>query len=301
MCATVRRDANAGAANNVTDDGQPVMLERPTLEATAAEATQGTAGGIDVWLTFRADVAETLERDYLELLDAGERARFDRFKVEGSRTEYLVGRALVRTTLSRYGSLAPREWQFETNQYGRPHIAGDRAGDLVFNLSHTRGLAAIAVANGLDIGVDVETVERVSACHDLAGRYFASSEARFVRTASDDALTERFFAFWTLKEAYIKARGMGLALPLDGFAFDLAGSAEPRIAFTPSCPDNPQRWRFWRRAVSAEHRLALAASPSPHGKVRFFRTVPLTDAAIPIEPPDEPLDRTGDSAPEPFA
>ncbi|MEH6720634.1 MAG: 4'-phosphopantetheinyl transferase superfamily protein [Aurantimonas endophytica] len=245
-------------------------------------------GQIDVWLGFLADVPATLDPAYERLLDPGERLRHQRYKVEGARREYLVGRAIVRTVLSRYAPTAPADWRFEANQYGRPAIVGAAPG-LVFNLSHTRGLAALAVARDCDLGIDVERADRPSATHDLAGRYFSPTEAEFVR-AGGAMLAERFFAVWTLKEAYIKARGMGLALPLDGFSYDLAGT-EPTITFHDSCPDDPARWRFWRGGVSDTHRLALAVSPGAAGAdVQFRRIVPLTGFDESLTPAPVTLD-----------
>jgi len=85
---------------------------------------------------------------------------------------------------------------------------------------------------------------------------------------------------------------MGLALPLDGFSFDLEGET-PAISFEPSCPDDPARWTFLRRRVSAEHRLALAVSPPDRlPPIRFFRTVPLTDLIEELDPLVTPLDAT---------
>ena len=276
-----------------------LMIDKERITAKPGTARVGPAG-IDVWLTALDRVDDALRERFRGLLAPEEARRHDRFLVAGARDEYLVGRALVRTALSRYAATAPKDWRFVSNAYGRPAIAGDNAEKLVFNLSHTRGLVVLAVASGAgavgggspDIGVDVETVSRTSACRDLAGRYFAPSEAAFVRAADGKALDERFFAFWTLKEAYIKARGMGLALPLDGFAFDVGQddpAAEPTIAFTDACPDDPRRWRFLRRSVSAEHRLALAISPASTGPIRFFETMPLGAAVEPRDLTPEPL------------
>ena len=245
--------------------------------------------GVDVWLTFLDDVGPDLAERYRGLLSPGERARFERYRVEGARREFLVGRALLRTTLSRYRDVPPDAWSFAMNAHGRPDIAGPIAADdgLTFNLSHTRGLVALAVSHRADLGVDVEASDRDSALADLSVRYFAEAEVAAVRAVAQDeaALRETFFAFWTLKEAYIKARGMGLALPLGGFAFELRPDA-PTIAFSPACPDDAGRWRFLRRTVSDEHRLALAVSPPERiAALRMLRTVPLTERVVAFEAP----------------
>ena len=296
--------------------GTEVSMANPPVSADDRRSFAGESDdpfGVDVWLTRLDAVGERDRGRFASLLEPAERARFERFQVAGAREEYLVGRALVRSTLSRYAATAPKDWRFVANAYGRPEIVGGNRQGLVFNLSHTRGLVALAVSRDCDLGVDVESVERTSACRDLAGRYFAPSEAGFVRAATGTELDERFFAFWTLKEAYIKARGMGLALPLDGFAFDLGGSGrgaevgggpgvdldpDPTIAFMPSCPDDPGRWRFMRRSVSAEHRLALAVSPAATGPIRFFATVPLSGRVETLDPSQRrPADVGGGRAP----
>ena len=233
---------------------------------------------IDVYLADPALADGARSDDWLALLDPGERVRHDRFKVDGARQEYLTGRALVRTVLSRHAAIAPQDWRFEANRYGRPSLAPEQEAlspGLVFNLSHTRGLVALAVGHDCDLGVDVEWIDRQSRLADLCTRYFAADETAYVRAAEGDELTERFFAFWTLGEAYIKARGMGLALPLDGFAYDITGD-QPTIRFEPTCPDDPARWRFLRRPIGDRHRLALAvSSPEEDIRIRFQWSIPL--------------------------
>ncbi|MBP0615628.1 4'-phosphopantetheinyl transferase family protein [Jiella mangrovi] len=231
-----------------------------------------SSSSIDIHIADPAVAVGAAADNWLALLDPAERARCDRFKVEGARREYLTGRALVRSTLSRYAAIAPADWRFEANQYGRPAIAPEQAAKapgLVFNLSHTRGLVALAVGRDCELGLDIEWIDRQSRLAELCTRYFAPDETAHVRAAEGEELTERFFAFWTLGEAYIKARGMGLALPLDGFAYDITHEP-PTIRFEPSCPDDPARWRFLRRPVGDRHRLALAvASLEPDIRVRF--------------------------------
>ena len=128
---------------------------------------------------------------------------------------------------------------------------------LHFNLSHTRGLIAVGVASGRDLGVDVEFVDR-GLTQDVAGRFFAPAEVRDLRALPDDQQAVTFFDYWTLKEAYIKARGMGLALPLDQFAFALDGDRPPTIAFGPAIADDPARWQFFQAWPLPRHRLAVA-------------------------------------------
>ena len=259
---------------------------------------------IDVTLADPAAAQGARATEWLRFLEPAERARYDRYRVEGARQEYLTGRAMVRTGLSRHADVDPGDWRFEANRYGRPSIVAEQARlvpGLVFNLSHTRGLVALAVGRDCDLGIDVEWIDRQSRLSDLCTRYFADDETAYVLAAEGDELTERFFAFWTLGEAYIKARGMGLALPLDGFAYDITGD-RPTIRFEPTCPDDPARWRFLRRAIGDRHRLALAvSSPEALLRVRFAWSMPgdgeaeagANDAGGPAAPEDALLANGG--------
>ncbi|EAU43286.1 putative 4'-phosphopantetheinyl transferase [Fulvimarina pelagi HTCC2506] len=225
---------------------------------------------------------------YPSLLDAGEAARHERFRVNSAREEFLVGRALLRTRLSALRpDIAPEDWRFALNAYGRPAIdwsaMATAPAPLFFNLSHTRGLVALVVGGMEDIGVDVETIARGAPERDVARRFFTEGEADWIDAGTGEIdRTERFFALWTLKEAYIKARGMGLSLPLDGFFFDCSLNP-PSISFTGAIEDEPSRWRFERRWIDDGHRLALAV-PAGSPPSRFFETEPLGAAPRAIAP-----------------
>jgi 4'-phosphopantetheinyl transferase len=232
-------------------------------------------GQVDVWLAAPDQISADDLRSYERLMSADEHARWTRFVVPKPRLQHLVARALLRTTLSRYVDVAPRQWQFGTNAYGRPHVAAPTlACDLRFNISHTDGLVALAVTKGLEIGVDVENVTRSRDVSQLAPSVFAPAEVAALERTSELDRPDVFFAFWTLKEAYIKARGMGLSLKLDGFAFDLSGP-HPRVSFNDRCPDDASRWQFRRYRPTATHALAVAVSaPEDVVDVRLIWAVP---------------------------
>ena len=193
------------------------------------------------------------------LLTDAERAKTDRLRFPRDRHTCLITRILVRTTLSRYHPVPPGRWRFRANGHGRPEIAAP-ASPLRFNLSHTDGLVACLVSRGRAVGVDVERLTRAVRWTDLADRYFAPREAAVLRhTAAADG-TLRFFEYWTLKESYIKARGLGLAIPLAGFSFDLPARAADDIGirFTPAIADDPARWQFGLVRIGQKHLAATA-------------------------------------------
>lgn len=213
---------------------------------------------VDLVLTDNAEALARRER-YLPLLAPDEHERMARLVFERDRHRFLLTRALVRTMLSRYAPVQPADWQFIANVHGRPEILDRPAGvpDLRFNISHTDGLIACAVTIGREVGVDVEHVNR-RLTQDVAARFFAPSEVAHLQSLPEEEQERVFFDYWTLKEAYIKARGFGLALPLGDFAFHLSPDAVPAISFEPSLPDDPATWQFRQDWPTPTHRLALA-------------------------------------------
>lgn len=196
------------------------------------------------------------------LLDEAERARADRFHFERDRLVYTAAHALLRASLAELTGRAARDWRFSLGAHGKPEalcLPGEPA--LRVNLSHTRGMAAVALTLGRDVGVDVEWTRRDNQILDIADRFFAPAECAYLDARPRSEAAETFFAFWTLKESYIKAVGMGLALPLDAFAFSL----DPlEIAFDARIADEPRHWRFARFHPGPEHALAVAVrDPRP--------------------------------------
>lgn len=225
---------------------------------------------VDVWLMPTAAQDAHLRQACLGLLDNEERARHDRFRVGESQAQFLLGRALLRTVLSCYAAPRPVDWCFDTNAHGRPRV-GDVLGlqHVHFNLSHTKGLVVLAVSGLAEIGVDVEHTGRaLSSAASLSAAYFSPSEQALLAQAADDGTRTRlFFDLWTLKEAYIKARGLGLALALDSFAFQVPAHDDDgratSLVCSPRCGDQGERWQFFRLRPTAEHVVAVAVAAAP--------------------------------------
>jgi 4'-phosphopantetheinyl transferase len=226
---------------------------------------------IHVWYSTTTEQpdAELLARCHATL-SAEERARAARYVFDRDRNTYLVAHALVRTSLSRATGVNPGDWTFIANKYGRPEIATPREHErLRFNLSHTRGLVACALNWQRDVGVDVENLERLEGSLDVARRFFAPSEVEALGRVAEERRRSTFFDFWTLKESYIKARGMGLSLPLRQFAFDLLDERAIGISFGPEIDDDPAHWEFHASRPTQRHRLALAVRRPPGEKLQI--------------------------------
>jgi 4'-phosphopantetheinyl transferase len=235
---------------------------------------------IDVWLAFYQDIAdEQLHSTYRELLTEEERRKEVRFYFPDDQRRYLVTRAMVRTLLSRYvPSVAPADWRFSTNRYGRPQIDSvNRDVDgLSFNISHTRGLIALAVTGRRELGIDVENIVTREVSIEIADRFFAPAEVAELGAVPAERQQDRFFEYWTFKESYIKARGMGLSIPLDQFSFHYPHEQAVGLATDPELGDDANRWEFWQYRPTADYLLAVCAERrAGEGPTLTFRkTVP---------------------------
>lgn len=217
---------------------------------------------IDLWLVFYDEIVdERLLTELRRLLSEDELRQQARFHFADDRKRYLVTRAMVRTVLSRYVAVAPVDWAFSTNRYGRPEIArphGEALG-LCFNISHTRGLIALGVTRQRALGVDVENLVTRQVSEGIADRFFSPIEVAELSRVPADLKQDRFFEYWTFKESYIKARGMGLSIPLDRFSFSYPHERAVRIAIHPELGDDASRWSFWQCRPTPEYLLAICA------------------------------------------
>lgn len=216
---------------------------------------------------------------YEQLLDDGERKRHRAFHFPEDRHLFLVAHALLRTSLSQYAGVQPQDWRFASEEHGRPQIAAAQreGGGIQFNLSHTRGLAACAIARDVSIGIDVECLERNADWRSIAGRYFSRFETTALAALPVGEQPERFFEYWTLKEAYVKAQGGGLSIPLDGFSF--YRDDRWRIAFQ-DADNDPDEWQFTCLRPTARHVMSIAIHAANKVDYEFDirRTIPLAGA-----------------------
>lgn len=165
------------------------------------------------------------------VLDAHERARAARFRLERDRLRFINRRAFVRRVLARYLGLAPGQVRIRTSSLGRPELA-DVCG-IHFNVSHSDGVVAVTVTRGHPVGVDIERVRPVHDALDLAQGLFAQREVEWLRSIPETTRSMAFLTLWTRKESVVKAAGGGLSMPLDGF--DILG-ADGRVRWPGDVP-----------------------------------------------------------------
>lgn len=240
---------------------------------------------IHLWFAFPGETGDPQKPASAgPVLDDGEEARMKRLHFPEGRRLFGVSHTLVRTALSRYSEIPPREWRFVENAHGKPRIDPDLdSSPLRFSLAHTKGLAVVAVTGGADVGVDVERADRFVNAARLSSRFFSPEETTALQELSPDRLRERFFLYWTLKESYIKARGLGLSLPLDSFSFRLAGEIPFRIGFSGDNPDGPGGgWRFALLRPLPQYVAAVGVSsarPDPV-RIRCFHALPSGEISL---------------------
>ena len=238
---------------------------------------------VHLWYLFDEQISDpALLLRYHRLLNEEETKRQKRFFFKKYRHQYLVTRALMRCVLSFYvDEILPQEWQFYKNRYGKPYINDFLTKHpLQFNLSHTDKMAVMAVTFNNDIGVDVEYVHRRKNMVELVENYFSPIEVKHLRDLSEDYQRNRFFELWTLKEAYIKACGMGLSIPLNQFSYIFTGQGKISILFEPERNDQPEKWQFWHICPNQCHRVSVALKKDKINTSYFLsmrRIVPLVD------------------------
>ena len=216
------------------------------------------AGEVQLWL-MSLDEPAWPSVDLHAVLDEAERQRASRFHFEPHRQRFAHGRGLLRHLLAHATGAAPEALRFELGPQGKPRlIAPDRRARLDFNLSHSGALALLGLSDGAAIGVDVELPRPVPELQAIAERNFAPAEQRSLAALPLAEQLDAFLAVWTRKEAFIKALGGGLSIPLDSFEVSLAvheparlvqvaDPAHPPCAFTLWSARNPQG--AWSAAV----------------------------------------------------
>ena len=193
---------------------------------------------VDIWRVF-LDLPPVTVKSFESTLSEGESQRAARFHFPADRDRYIIAHGCLRDILSRYLQNKPSQLNFSKNSYGKPVLENHT---LDFNLSHSKAFALIIVAQGCKVGIDVECIRSNMEHEKIANRFFSSSEVTELMALPVEQKITGFFNCWTRKEAYIKARGLGLSLPLDSFDVTLSPNEPVHLR---SAHPNPQEARCW--------------------------------------------------------
>jgi 4'-phosphopantetheinyl transferase len=203
------------------------------------------------------------------VLSDEERAQYARFHFVRDARDYAAAHALLRTVLSHDGDLRPESWQFERTPHGKPFLIGHGEARTSFSLSHAHGMVACAVtAGGIDLGVDVECLDREVDALDIATRFFSPAETQLLARLDSESRRRRFFDLWTLKEALVKATGAGLSTPLSSVAFTVGAAGDVTLE-APALID-ADSWQFGLFAPGPKHRLAVAVRRTTSPRVQLI-------------------------------
>jgi len=212
----------------------------------------------DTAALFKNPARVTASEATLEPADA---LRYRGYRHDADRLMFLAGRVMARALVARALGLAPGDWKWREGPRGRPEIAAPYTA-LRFNLAHSAGLVACALASGRDVGVDVEYLRRRPVDPQVVPRYCAPDEVRDIQAHGPHGWHDRFLLYWTLKEAYLKARGLGISVSLADISFTIDGGS-PRVSFLRSLSGTDNRWTFHVARPTTEHVLAVAAPSDP--------------------------------------
>ncbi len=211
---------------------------------------------------------------YLPRLSDAERAQHARFRFDEDRHTYLVAHALVRTVLGGMLGVAETALEFEAGAHGKPELITPAGTDVRFNLSHTRGLVACVIARVCDVGVDVEHVDRKLEIDSLTRSVLSPLEQASLAGLQGVARRERFFRHWTIKEAYVKAVGRGIALPLRALHVELTDLRAPQLVFHPPFEDDATSWWLVSEVLLDRHVLGIAVRSASAAKLTIECFVP---------------------------
>lgn len=207
---------------------------------------------------------------FLDMLDDEEKSRAGRFRFERHFRCFVLAHAATRSILSLYTGGRAADLVFAQNAYGKPFLAnGDGP---VFSLSHSGAIALCSVAGAGEIGVDVEKCRDIDSL-ELARRFFSPIESKRLECLAPDQKEEGFFACWTRKEAYIKAKGLGLSLPLNQFSVELDPNQPVTLIASDYAPEDVGRFRLWDVPVPAGYKAALAYCGAEEGLPGWHRWV----------------------------
>ena len=244
-----------GAANSslVMNQRKPADVTTPAVLQDGIEQLGKSALVLRVPLS----LAEGVRVAANDLLPRTDLDRAERFAQQVDRDRHLLAWSVARLILAALLERSPRSLEFADNGYGKKHIDLPDC-RLRFNISHSGDYVLVALADRLEVGVDVESMRPLPDLMAVAARFFSPAERAILQALPADRREDAFFAVWTRKEAFIKAVGMGLSLPLDAFDVSVDPDAAGRLLSVRHPGQHADFWSLSDIATVPEYRAALA-------------------------------------------
>jgi 4'-phosphopantetheinyl transferase len=218
-----------------------MTLSRPSPPWAKHGPQPGVADAeLHVWQA-KLDTAEEERSELALLLSADEHERAARFRFDRDRCRFVSGRGILRSILGCYLGCAPNRLVFSYGLRGKPTLPGTT---LQFNLTHSDGLALLAVTRGGAVGIDIECIRPVPDYDHIMRSFFSTIEVEAILALPAADQLQAFFTCWTRKEAYVKATGDGITVPLDRFSVASTPGSPPRLLHVEGAPQEVTRWSF---------------------------------------------------------
>ena len=235
------------------------MVSRVFCRIPTVPRALPAADEVHVWVA----AVESFRSEWAALqtvLSPAESEAIAAYRQEADRDRRTAARGLLRHLLASYLAIAPGDVELVVTLKGKPQLAPKHSGvGLEFNVSHSGDFVGLAFAVRRRVGIDVEAVRPDAGGIELAESHFHPAEVEFLKTLEADQQLPGFFQFWTLKEAYLKALGVGLEIPLRDFAVAWSPPEGPRLSWIRGDPAEPERWSAWVVDLPASHRGAVIA------------------------------------------
>jgi 4'-phosphopantetheinyl transferase len=213
---------------------------------------------VHVWFISLSSLSTCIDRLWGYLSD-DEKERAARFRFDRDRDRYIAARGILRQLLGNYLGCKPGQFCFQYGEHGKPELVKScNENRMRFSLSHSEGYAAMGFCRGREIGIDLEAIRPVTDRDHLADRFFSPAERREFQSLPECHKTQAFFNCWTRKEAYLKALGWGLALPLDSFDVSLRPGDPAQLLKVNGSPDEAKQWELHEIILGKGIAAALA-------------------------------------------
>ena len=221
-------------------------------------------GEVHLWRVHLLQPAPVVQR-CRDLLAPDELNRADRFYFDKDRNRFTIARAMLKTVLGNYLKIQPRQVQFIYGPQEKPDLRPEiNPSGFKFNLSHSGEYALLAVTPGLEVGIDIEQFRPDFGTQEIAERFFSAEEAGILCALPEEEKVEAFFKCWTRKEAFVKALGGGLSIPLDSFDVAFAPRTQPALLRVARDPQETRRWTVYDLDAPPGYAAALIVEGREH-------------------------------------
>lgn len=241
---------------------------------------------IHIWVSsFEQEKTMLPISEYENILNYEELKRYKSFINKNSQTQYLISRALLYSTLSKYTAIPPDDIVLSYNKYGKPYLNEImNAQDLKFNLSHSNGIAVCALTAKREIGIDIEKIRFIKNIKSIIKKFFTADEVKIFTAFPEKFYDERFVEYWTLKEAYLKALGYGLYMPLNSISLDYESEKVINYSYTSTnSANNPSyQHKFFLFDVPPLYKLSVCVNhnqPEQCFNITIRHTAPFMNSA----------------------